>query len=56
MRHCIKLVLLLCLLSGCGDDTNQVIDTTNRPTPPDAKEMEEYNAAMEAAAKEGMTP
>jgi len=33
-----------------------VIDTTNRPPPPDAKEMEEYNVAMEAAAKEEMTP
>ncbi len=56
MRHYRWLALVLCLLSGCADEGNQVIDTSNRRPPPDVKEMEDYNAAMEAAGKENSSP
>ena len=56
MRHILKFALLLCLFAGCSDEGNQVIDTTDRRPPPDASEMEDYNAAMEAAANEDPSP
>jgi hypothetical protein len=56
MRSTLSFAFLLCLVSGCTDKSNQVVDTTNRRPPPDAKEMQDYNAAMEAAAKENPSP
>lgn len=56
MRHTIMLVLLFGLLLGFADEGNQAIDTTNRRPPPDAKEIENYNAAMKAAGKEKPSP
>ncbi len=52
MRRLLVLTLCCCSLAGCSDKGNQVIDTTNRTPPPNSKELEDYNAAMEAAAKQ----
>ncbi len=56
MRRLLVLALGCCVLVGCSDKGNQVIDTTNRTAPPDAKELHDYNAAMEAAAKQDPAP
>jgi hypothetical protein len=56
MRLLVGLALCFCFITGCSDKGNQVIDTTNRTPPPDAKELQDYNAAMEAAAKQPPAP